>query len=74
MNMFKKKHDLTYFTKNIATIVGIIFVWRGVWYILDAVDVALFSGSHSWTAFLGVLIGFLLISLPDHDLSSIEKL
>lgn len=65
------KNKLTY---NIATVFGLVLVWRGVWYILDKVDVWLFGGSHFWTAVVGFIIGLLILYLPDKDLKEIEKI
>ncbi len=41
---------------------------------LDALDKWLFDGSHFWTALLGIIIGLMILYLPDHDLKEIEKL
>lgn len=60
--------------QNLGTIVGIVLVWRGVWYVLDELDKILFSGSHLYTAVLGIIVGFVVLYLPDGDLKEIEKL
>lgn len=65
---------LKYFTKNLSTIVGIVLIWRGIWYALDSFDHWFFGGSHIWTAVAGVAIGFLILYFPDRDLKEIEKL
>lgn len=49
-------------------------VWRGIWIFLDRVDYHLFNGSHSWTAILGVIIGLLILYIPDHDLKEIKNI
>lgn len=41
---------------------------------LDALDKWFLGGSHSWTALLGIIIGLVILYLPDHDLKEIEKL
>lgn len=69
-----KVHNWRYFAKNLGIIVGIVLVWRGIWYVLDALDVFLFGGSHLYTAVLGIIVGFLVLYLPDNDLKEIEKL
>lgn len=70
----KKRHPILYFAKNLSVIVGIVFIWRGTWYILDAIDVWVFGGSHVWTAVAGVLVGLFILYIPDRDLKEIEQL
>lgn len=72
--MEKKKITLQYFIKNISIIIGIVLIWRGIWYVLDGVDKWLFGDSHMWTALIGIIIGLAIIYLPDKDLKEIEKL
>ncbi len=69
-----RKRGVGYFLKNLATIVGIVLVWRGVWYVLDGLDREWFGGSHALTALGGILLGLLILYLPDHDLKEIAKL
>lgn len=66
--------SLWYVGKNLGIIVGIVLVWRGVWYVLDELDKLLFDGSHLYTAIIGIIVGFLVLYLPDGDLKEIEKL
>ena len=72
MSSFRRK--VRYFAKNLATIVGIVLIWRGIWYVLDGFDAWFFGGHHAWTGALGIIAGLLLLYLPDHDLKEIEKL
>lgn len=65
---------LRYLTRNLATVIGLVLVWRGIWHLLDGVDVFFFAGSHFWTAIPGVVIGLIILYLPDKDLKEIEKL
>jgi len=60
--------------KNLSIIIGIVLIWRGIWYALDEVDKMLCGGSHIWTAIAGIIIGLIIIYLPDKDLKEIEKL
>ena len=71
-----KKHPsiILYFAKNISIVVGIVFIWRGIWYVLDGIDALLFGGSGIWTALGGIALGLLIIYVPDKDLKEIEKL
>jgi len=65
---------IRYFTKNIFIVLGLVLMWRGIWYVLDEIDKWIFSGSHAYTAVLGIIIGLLVLYLPDHDLKEISKL
>lgn len=70
----RPKKLLAYFTKNLATAVGIVMIWRGVWYLMDAFDNLVFGGHTAWTALGSVAVGVLILYLPDRDLKEIEKL
>lgn len=74
MNIRKNKITVKYLTKNICIVIGLVLVWRGIWYVLDALDLWLFNGGHGWTALLGVVLGLVILYLPDQDLKEIEKL
>lgn len=59
---------------SLPIVVGLVLVWRGVWYILDGIDFMLFDGEHAYSAVFGLILGFLILYLPDKDLKEIEKL
>ena len=62
------------FAHSVSIAVGLVLIWRGMWFILDDIDRMLFGGSHQITALLGIVLGFLILYLPDKDLKEIEKL
>lgn len=70
----KGRIHISYFIKNAFTIVGLVLIWRGIWYVLDALDIWFFGGSHGWTALGGVALGLLILYWPDRDLKEIERL
>lgn len=72
--MTKHKLTLQYLAKNISIVIGLVLIWRGIWYVLDGVDKWFFGGSHAWTAVIGIVVGLLILYLPDGDLKEIEKL
>ena len=72
--MSKNKVTLQYLAKNIFIAVGLVLVWRGIWYMLDGLDKWFFGGSHVWTAIGGIIVGLIILYLPDKDLKEIEKL
>lgn len=60
--------------RNFSVAAAIIMIWRGIWYVLDIVDVWFFGGSHVWTAIAGVIIGIVILYIPDHNLDELGKL
>lgn len=72
--MSKHKITLQYLAKNISIVIGLVLIWRGIWYVLDGTDNWLFGGSHTWTAPIGIIVGIIILYLPDKDLKEIEKL
>ena len=72
-NMPEKK-TFHYLVKNLGIVVGLVLVWRGIWHTLDGVDLLFFGGSHIWTGLGGIVIGLLILYLPDKDLKEIQKL
>jgi hypothetical protein len=69
-----KHKDFKYFIRTLSIVIGLVMIWRGVWYVLDEIDVILFGAYNHWTGLLGVALGVLLLYLPDRDLKEIEKL
>ena len=72
--MTKHKLTMQYLTKNISIVIGLVLIWRGIWYVLDDFDKWIFGGSHIWTALGGIIVGLIILYLPDKDLKEIEKL
>lgn len=70
-----RNHDsLKYFAKNISIAIGIILIWRGVWVLLDLLDQVLFGGDHIVTAVSGIIVGVIILYLPDKNLNALERL
>lgn len=69
-----KTVTLRYFAKNFSIVVGLVLIWRGIWYVLDGFDKVFFDGGHFWSALAGIVIGLLILYIPDKDLKEIEKL
>ncbi|MEK7217664.1 MAG: hypothetical protein AAB374_01575 [Patescibacteria group bacterium] len=63
-----------YFTKNISIAIGIILIWRGVWVMLDLLDSVLFGGNHVVTAVAGIIVGIVILYLPERNLKALERL
>ncbi len=65
---------LSYFAKNFSVVLGIVLIWRGIWYVLDEIDFVFFDDEHFLTAILGIIVGLLILYLPDKDLKELGKL
>lgn len=65
---------IRYFASNIFIVLGLVLIWRGIWYVLDEMDILFFGGSHIITTIIGIILGFIILYLPDHDLKEISKL
>lgn len=72
--IFKKQNIAAYFAENILIVLGLVLMWRGVWYVLDEIDLLLFGGHHLYTALLGIALGLFVLYVPDKDLKEISKL
>jgi len=72
--MKKDTLSFQYLVQKISIVIGLVLIWRGIWYVLDGFDKWLFGGSHTWTALGGIIIGLIILYLPDKDLKEIEKL
>lgn len=66
--------DIKYLTKGISVAIGIILIWRGVWIMLDLIDELIFGGNHLATAIGGIIVGILMLYLPDKNLKALERL
>ena len=65
-----RPHEFLY---SMMTVAGIVVIWRGIWYLLDKVDVRYFSGDHLYSAIGGIILGIVLLYWPDRDLKEIES-
>ncbi|MGI6103566.1 MAG: hypothetical protein ACOYBJ_03020 [Patescibacteria group bacterium] len=61
------------FAKSLRSVIGVVIIWRGIWYVLDALDLIMFGGSHFWTAVVGIVLGLLILYVPDGDLDELSK-
>ncbi len=70
----QERRGIRYFVRTFSIIVGLVLVWRGIWHVLDVIEKTFFGGELLWTGVAGIVIGVLLLYIPDHDLKEIEKL
>ena len=69
--IFKK---IIYFAKNLNIVIGLVLIWRGVWYVVDYLDLIFYDNNHLPLAVGGIIIGLIILYLPDGDLKEISKL
>ncbi|MEK7579936.1 MAG: hypothetical protein AAB469_01965 [Patescibacteria group bacterium] len=71
----RRKNLVKYFIRNFLIVVSLVLIWRGIWYSLDGLDRFFLNNSeHLYTAIGGIILGIILLYLPDKDLKEIEKL
>jgi len=66
--------NLRYFIRTLSIVFGLVMIWRGIWYVMDYLDVLFFGQYNHWTGLVGIVLGVLLLYIPDRDLKEIEKL
>ncbi len=72
--MNKKDETMRQLGRDISIVLGVVLVWRGIWYVLDELDKLFFGGTHIVLALGGIGIGLLILYLPDRDLKEFEEL
>lgn len=72
--MLPKGNIVLYFARNLTMVIGLVLIWRGIWHVLDVVDVLYFDSNSLYTAIGGIVIGLAILYLPDKDLKELEKL
>ena len=70
----KESSLLRYVAEHLFVVMSVVLIWRGIWYVLDAIDAIMFQGNHLYTAIGGIVIGLIVLYLPDKDLKEIEKI
>ncbi|MBX9906784.1 hypothetical protein K2X96_02705 [Patescibacteria group bacterium] len=69
-----KHRILRHFISNLSIVLGVVLVWRGIWYLLDLVDSTFFANNHIPMAIGGIILGVLILYIPDKDLKELGKL
>lgn len=65
---------INYFARNLTVVVGLVLIWRGIWYVLDGIDIAFIHGNHTLSGIIGIILGLFILYIPDKDLKEIQKL
>ena len=72
--MKKNRNIISYFARNLSIVIGLVLIWRGVWYVLDEIDILFAGGNHAISAIGGIVLGLIILYAPDKDLNEISKL
>lgn len=72
--MSAHKLTLKYLVQNLNVVLGLVLIWRGIWYALDWIDLTFFNNEHAWLAIGGIALGLALLYFPDRNLDEIKKL
>ena len=72
--MSRHRLTLPYLSRNLGIAVGLVLIWRGIWYVLDWIDLTFLNGNHIWLAVGGIALGVAILYLPDQDLDELKKL
>jgi hypothetical protein len=67
-----RKRRTSYLATNLSSVLGVVLIWRGIWYVFDEIDRAVFGGSHLATAVGGILLGLLILYVPKRNLQALE--
>lgn len=66
--------SLKYLASNLLVVIGLVMVWRGVWYVWDTIDIWFLGGNQLLSGIIGIILGTAALYLPDHDLKEMQKL
>lgn len=67
-----KNLNLVYFGNSFITAFGVVLIWRGIWHLLDVIDVLVFANNPLWTALGGIIFGLFILFYPDNDLKELK--
>ncbi len=65
---------ILYLARSLSIVIGIVLIWRGIWYVFDYIDLTYLNNNHLPLAIGGIILGLIIIYLPDKDFKEIEKL
>ncbi len=72
--MTENTHRPAYFIRNLSIVLGIMLIWRGMWYLLDIIEAALGIDKTIFAGVIGIIAGVILLYAPDNDLKELQKL
>lgn len=70
----KPRRFIPLLARSIKTVAGVVLIWRGIWYVLDYLDLTLFNDRPLYTAIGGIALGLVLLYVPDRDFKELDQL
>lgn len=58
----------------LVTVTGVVLVWRGIWLVLDTIDIIIFKGMHAFTGIVGVAVGLTILWRHHKNFDELRKL
>ncbi len=75
MKLFRRRKNIVkYFAHNLSIVLAVVLIWRGIWYVIDGIDMLFFGGDHVITSIGGIILGVIILYWPDKDLKELGKL
>lgn len=66
------QHIIRKLKSSLYVIIGVVFIWRGVWVVLDVIDHKYFGGNNLWFAGLMIVVGLVFMELHDHRYDKLD--
>ncbi len=63
--MNKKQLRRSFVHEHIVSLVALVLIWRGMWFLLDYLDALLFPGARLYTSGVAIVVGLTIIYLSE---------
>ncbi len=67
----KIRQHLHHCAKSLSCVTGVVFIWYGIGIFIDYLAEAWFQGRELWFGCAVVIIGVIILYLPDQDLDEL---
>lgn len=68
----KAREHLHHCAKSLSCVLGVVLIWHGIGWLLDIFAQQYFAGYESLFAMGALVLGVLILYLPDKDLSELQ--
>lgn len=59
------------FLRNVVVVIGVVFVWRGIWNLMD--EYFFPNLPYGWNNIISVLLGVVILYFPDSSLDNLGE-